>query len=191
MDASRYRLGDREGNKYVTWPPLREKDDQDSLWRGMQLGEIQTYATDHTTWSVAQKLSPDLTFDDIPGGVANVQTSIGMLYGEGVRKSRLTLSQMVNVIAANPAKLFGLWPQKGTIAVGSDADLVMIDPDRQFMVRADGMHSRSDFDPYEGYEATGWPVMTIARGEVVSREGEVLSAPGRGEFVRRLPFQGL
>jgi dihydropyrimidinase len=191
MDTSRYQLGEREGNKYVTWPPLREKADQEALWRALDVGEIQTYATDHTTWSTQQKLAEELTFDDIPGGVANVQTSIGMLFNEGVQRGRLSLSQMVNVVSTNPAKLFGMWPRKGAIAVGSDADLVLIDPRRSFTVTAPHMESRSDFDPYEGYEATGWPVMTISRGEVIVRDGEVLSSPGRGELIRRRRFQGL
>lgn len=191
LDDSQYRLDDRQGNKYVTWPPIRDKDDQAALWRGLQSGEIQTYATDHTTWSLEQKLGEGLTFDDIPGGVANVQTSIGMLFNEGVAKGRISLTKMVEVTATNPAKLFGLWPRKGTIAVGSDADLVVIDPAGKFTVAVRHMESKSDFDPYEGYEATGWPSMTISRGEVIVRDGQVISMPGRGAFLRRLPFRGI
>jgi dihydropyrimidinase len=191
LDASRYRLPDRQGNKYVCWPPLREADDQAALWQGLASGEIQTYATDHTTWMAAQKLDPSLSFAEVPGGVSNVQTSIGMLYAEGVRTGRIPMTTFVAVTATNPAKLFGLWPRKGCLAVGSDADLVAIDPGRLFRVTAAAMHSRSDFDPYEGYEAHGWPALTISRGEVVVRDGQALAKPGRGLLARRGRYQDL
>src|SRR5579884_1768803 len=185
LDQSRYRLPDREGNRFVCWPPLRTPDDQVALWEGLRNGEIQTYATDHTTWLVAQKTDPSLSFAEVPGGVANVQTSVGMLYAEGVGRGRISLSRFVEVISTNPAKLFGMWPRKGSLSVGADADLVLIDPSRRFRVEAARMESRSDFDPYEGYESAGWPVLTVSRGEVIVREGEVLSTPGRGRFLRR------
>jgi dihydropyrimidinase len=191
LDASRYRLPDRQGNKYVCWPPLRETDDQEALWQGLKNGEIQTYATDHTTWMAAQKMDPSLSFAEIPGGVSNVQTSIGMLYAEGVRAGRIPMTTFVAVTATNPAKLFGLWPRKGCLAVGSDADLMAIDPERLFRVTAAAMHSRSDFDPYEGYEARGWPVLTMSRGEVIARDGRVLAKPGRGLLLSRGRYQDL
>ena len=191
LDASRYRLPDRQGNKYVCWPPLREADDQAALWQGLESGEIQTYATDHTTWMAGQKMDPSLSFAEIPGGVSNVQTSIGMLYAEGVRAGRITMTTFVAVTATNPAKLFGLWPRKGCLAVGSDADLVAIDPERPFRVTAATMHSRSDFDPYEGYEARGWPALTISRGEAIVQDGQVLAKPGRGQLLRRGRYQDL
>jgi dihydropyrimidinase len=191
LDASRYRLPGRQGNNYVCWPPLREAGDQAALWQGLAGGEIQTYATDHTTWMAAQKLDPSLSFAEIPGGVSNVQTSIGMLYARGVQAGRIPLTTFVAVTATNPAKLFGLWPRKGCLAVGSDADLVAIDPGRPFRVTAAVMHSRSDFDPYEGYEARGWPALTISRGEVIVRDGQVLAKPGRGLLARRGRYQDL
>lgn len=191
LDAERYRLPDREGNKFVCWPPLRAPDDVAALWEGLRNGEIQTYATDHTTWLAAQKMDPALSFADVPGGVANVQTSIGMLYAEGVGKGRISLGQFVAVSSTNPAKLFGLWPRKGSLGVGADADLVLIDPGHRFRVEAAGMESSSDFDPYEGYEAMGWPVMTISRGEVIASEGRVHSRPGRGRFIARERYQPL
>jgi dihydropyrimidinase len=114
-----------------------------------------------------------------------------MLYAEGVRAGRIPLTTFVAVTAANPAKLFGLWPRKGCLAVGSDADLVAIDPDRLFRVTAAAMYSRSDFDPYEGYQAHGWPVLTMSRGEVVVRDGEVVAKPGRGLLLRRGRYRDL
>jgi dihydropyrimidinase len=189
LDRDRYALPNREGNKYVAWPPLRDVSDQEALWAGLRNGEIQTYATDHTTWLAAEKMDPSLSFADIPPGLSNVQTSIGMLFGEGVAKGQLTESQFVAVTATNPAKLFGLWPRKGTLAVGSDADMMLIDPERRFRVHAETMESRSDFDPYEGYESMGWPVTTIARGELIVENGQVQSRPGRGHWLRRERFR--
>ena len=191
LTADKYQLPERHGNKFVCWPPLRTADDQAALWQGLASGEIQTYATDHTTWMAAQKMDPALSFADIPGGVSNVQTSIGMLYAEGVRAGRIRVTTFVAVTATNPAKLFGLWPRKGCLAVGSDADLVAIDPDRPFQITAPAMESRSDFDPYEGYEATGWPVLTMSRGEVIMRNGQVLGRPGRGQRLSRDRYRDL
>ena len=191
LNAGRYRLPDRHGNKYVCWPPLREPADQAALWNGLESGEIQTYATDHTTWMAKQKMDPSLSFAEIPGGVSNVQTSIGMLYAEGVQAGRIPITTFVAVTATNPAKLFGLWPRKGCLAVGSDADLVALDPERSFQVAAAAMESRSDFDPYEGYRARGWPVLTISRGEVIMRDGRVLGKPGRGLLLSRGHYQDL
>jgi dihydropyrimidinase len=191
LDAGRYTLPDRQGNKYVCWPPLRSREDQETLWEGLRSGEIQTYATDHTTWMAAEKMDPSLTFDRVPGGVSNVQTSVGMLYSEGVGKGRISLGRFVELTSANPAKLFGMWPRKGLLATGSDADLVLIDPRRRFRVESRRMESRSDFDPYEGYEGVGWPVVTIARGEVLLADGRVRGRPGRGEFLRRETYRPL
>ncbi|HEY9288320.1 MAG TPA: dihydropyrimidinase [Candidatus Dormibacteraeota bacterium] len=189
LDRSRYELPGQEGNKYVTWPPLRESADQQALWTGLRNGEIQTYATDHTTWTSAQKMDPALSFADVPGGVANVQTSIGMLYSEGVVKGRITENQFVAVCSTNPAKLFGLWPAKGTLAAGSDADIMLIDPGKRFTVQSRSMESRSDFDPYEGYVSAGWPTTVIARGEVIIEDGMVKSHPGRGRLIRRARYR--
>jgi len=191
LDSSRYQLPDREGNKYVCWPPLRDREDQEALWLGLRNGEIQTYATDHTTWMADQKTNPELSFAEVPGGISNVQTSVGMLYAEGVRKGRISVNQFVAVCATNPAKLFGLWPAKGTLAPGSDADILLIDPERRFHVESRLMESRSDFDPYEGYETVGWPSTVIAGGEVIVEQGRVLSRPGRGRLLRRSRYQPL
>lgn len=191
LDESRYRLPDREGNKFVCWPPLRAQDDQTALWEGLRSGEIQTYATDHTTWMAAQKMAPHNSFADIPGGISNVQTSIGMLYGEGVRTGRITPSQMVALIATNPAKLFGMWPEKGTLAVGSDADVVIIDPDRRITIKSAEMQSKSDFDPYDGYQAHGWPLLTMSRGDVIVEDGKLTAKAGRGRLLKRRRFNRL
>lgn len=191
LDSQRYQLPGHEGNKFVCWPPLRTADDQKALWDGLRNGEIQTYATDHTTWMAAQKMDPELSFNEIPGGVSNVQTSIGMLFAEGVQRGRISMSRFVAVTATNPAKLFGMWPRKGTIAVGSDADLVIIDPKKDVRISSGAMESRSDFDPYDGWVGQGWPVLTIAGGEVIVRDGKMVAAPGRGRPMHRERYQSL
>ena len=185
LDEECYCLPQPEAQKYVAWPPLRTPDDRTALWRSLANGEIQTYATDHTTWMLAQKTGPELDFASIPGGVANVQTMLGMLYSEGVRKGRISLARMIEVTSTNPAKLFGMWPRKGTISVGADADLTVLDPEKRFTVRADAMQSASDFDPHEGFEAVGWPTKTIVRGRLVVADGELKVEPGHGALVRR------
>jgi dihydropyrimidinase len=180
LDESRYALPGAQGNKYVCTPPLRTPDDQLALWDGLRNGEIQAYATDHTTWLAAQKMDDRLSFADIPGGIANVQTSIGMLYAEGAKKGRISLNQFVAVTSTNPAKLFGMWPRKGTLAVGSDADVLIIDPNQPHRISGEVRESRSDFDPYEGYECVGWPVMTFLRGELIVDHGKITDASRRG-----------
>lgn len=190
LDDSRYDLPGGEGAKYVCLPPLRSIANQQALWDGLRNGEIHTYATDHAPWLAAQKLAPG-RFSSIPAGVANLQTSIGMLYSEGVGRGRISLTQFVAVTATNPAKLFGLWPQKGTLAVGADADVVLIDPKLKKRLGREGMESRSDYDPYEGFECMGWPVLTMSRGEIVYEQGVIKSAPGRGRFLRRSRYQPL
>lgn len=189
LDKTRYELPNAAGKNYVCWPPLREPGDQEALWQGLRDGAIETYATDHTTYMSAEKMAGSLSFADVPGGVASVQTSIGMLYAEGVAKGRLSVNRFVQVISTNPAKLFGLWPSKGTLAPGSDADIVLIDPERRHRIKESTSESRSDFEPYDGYEITGWPVTVIARGDVIVEDGHVISKPGRGQFLPRSRFQ--
>lgn len=188
LDETAYTAPGDEGKKYACWPPLRSEHDQAVLWDALATGEIQCYATDHTTWTLVQKIAPGLTFDQVPGGMSNVQTSIGMLYSEGVVKGKLTLERFVKVTAENPAKLFGLWPRKGQLHVGSDADIMLFDPNRDFTVHAQMMQSRSDFDPYEGYTSAGWPVATMCHGTVVAQNEALRVEKPRGEFLHRQPF---
>jgi dihydropyrimidinase len=180
-----YCLPGHEARKYVAWPPLRKEKDRQALWEALARGEIQTYATDHTTWTLAQKTDPSLGFAEVPGGVSNVESFVGMLFSAGVSTGRVSLSRFVEVISTNPAKLFGMWPRKGTIAIGSDADVTIIDPEHRVRIATERMQSASDFEPHEGYEVVGWPVKTILRGHVVVEDGELRAEPGSGELIRR------
>jgi dihydropyrimidinase len=185
LDEGCYCLPGREARKYVAWPPLRRQADQEALWQAIARGEIQTYATDHTTWTLEQKTDPALDFTQVPGGVSNVESLVGMLFSEGVQKGRVSLSRFVDVVSTTPAKLFGMWPRKGTITVGSDADFTVIDPERRMRIESERMQSTSDFDPYEGFEAVGWPAKTIVRGKVVVGDGVLGVEQGYGELIRR------
>lgn len=190
LDESCYDGDERQARYVACWPPIRAISDQAALWDGIADATIDTYATDHTSWMAAEKLRPDLNFGEVPGGFANVETSIGMLFGEGVATGRISLARFVDVTATRPAKIFGLWPRKGSIAVGSDADIVIIDPAAEITITEEMSHSRSDVLAYRGRRTTGWPVTTISRGEVVVDHGMLLGAKGRGRPAERKQMPG-
>ncbi len=181
------RFAEVDGAKYVGQPPLREAADVAALWAGIRQGTIHAVCTDHAPWSLAAKLDPALAITNLRPGGENLQTMLPMLYSEGVRTGRISLSRFVEVLATNPAKLFGLYPRKGTIAVGGDADVVIFDPDLARVITADMLKSHADYSVYEGWEVTGWPVLTLRRGEVVFRDDAVIGRPGSGQLVRRGP----
>jgi dihydropyrimidinase len=156
-----------EAGRYVGQPPLREPSDVAALWSGLASGLIDTVCTDHAPWSLAAKLDPQLSIERLRPGVENLQLLLPMLYSEGVRTGRLTLQRLVELTSANAARLFGLYPSKGAVAVGSDADLVIFDPALERVVNAAMLHSRADYSVYEGWRVTGWPVTTVRRGEIV------------------------
>lgn len=178
-------LAQPDGAKYVGQPPLRERADVDALWAGIRQGVVQTVCTDHAPWSLEAKLDPALTITRLRPGVENLQTMLPMLYSEGVRLGRISLSRFVEVTATNAARLFGLYPRKGVIAVGSDADIVVFDPERTRTIEAGMLKSNADYSVYEGTTVTGWPEITIRRGEVVFRDDQVVGAPGSGQLMRR------
>ena len=180
-----------DGAKYVGNPPLREQADVDALWLGIAQGTVHTVCTDHAPWSLADKLDPGLTVATARPGAENLQVMLPMLYSEGVRSGRISLSRLVEVQSTNAAKLFGLFPRKGTIAVGSDADIVIFDPELTRTIDAGMLKSNADYSVYQDRQVTGWPVVTIRRGEVVFRDGQVVGEPGSGQVVGRGPTQKL
>jgi dihydropyrimidinase len=173
---------------WVGQPPLRERADVEAVWAALSDGTLDTVGTDHIPHTRAAKLAAGLSFDRIPPGVSNLETLLPMLYSEGVRTERLTLARLVEVLATAPARIAGIYPRKGVVAVGADADLVVFDPKAQRVIRAKELHSACDYDPYEGWEVTGWPEVVLSRGEVVFERGRILVAPGRGRFVPRPPL---
>ncbi len=185
------RFAGEDGPLFVGNPPLRGAGDQAALWAGLAAGHVDTCCTDHAAWTLEDKLDPELTIATARPGMSELETLMPVLYSEGVRKGRLTLQRFVEVTSTNAAKLFGLFPQKGTIAVGSDADLVIWDPDaHRPIVGAEGM-SRSGYSLYEGWDVVGAPAQTISRGEVVYSDGHVQGEPGRGRMLRRGPTRDL
>ena len=188
---TRQRFEEADGAKYAGAPPLREQSDVDAMWAALAIGNIDTLATDHAPWLLAEKLDPELNVTNLRQGVADLETSLPMLYSTGVLGGRISLEQFVAVTSTNPAKLFGLYPQKGTLGVGSDADLVVWDDQACRTIDGAAMHSRSDYSPYDGMKVTGWPKYTISRGEVVAEGADVIGKPGRGRLVRRGPHRSI
>ncbi|MEJ2642682.1 MAG: dihydropyrimidinase [Desulfosarcinaceae bacterium] len=189
LDEERYLENEGGGFKYIMAPPARPRENQVFLWEGLQSGVIQVVATDHCPFDLAlkQRLGAD-DFRLTPGGLPGVETRLPLLYSEGVVPGRLSLEKFVAVMATNPAKLMGLYPRKGTLAPGSDADLVIFDPDRRVTIRNKQLHQRVDYTPYEGWTVTGWPETTLVRGRVVVDRGRLLATRGYGRYIPRLPF---
>ena len=185
---TRERFGRPDAALWVGQPPLREAEDVAAVWTALTDGTLETVGTDHIPRPRAEKLAPGLTFDRIPPGVSNLETLLPMLYSEGVAKGRLTLSRLVEVLAAAPSRIAGMYPRKGALAVGSDADVVVFDPGARRVVRATELHSACDYDPYEGWDVTGWPEIVLSRGDVVFDRGTVVGRPGRGRLVPRAPY---
>lgn len=187
LHLSRERFEEPDGERYVGWPPLREASQMQAIWDGLRTDTLQTVATDHVAWNLAQKKTGK-TVDELLPGVSNLETLLPMLYSEGVGKGRISLNRFVEVISTNPAKLFGLYPQKGTIAVGADADILVFDSQKEVTIQHRDMHSRADYELYEGFQVTGWPVLTLSRGEVIVENGKVLGQAGRGRLLKRGRF---
>jgi dihydropyrimidinase len=181
------RFLESNGAKYVGYPPLRSGEHRDAIWAAIEDGTIDVVATDHCSWSLERKISAD-RFTRMPPGMSNLETLVPMLYSEGVAKGRISISRWVELIATNAAKIFGMYPRKGAIVEGADADLVVFDPNRKVVIDAREMHSRADYDPFEGFEVTGWPQMTISRGVPIVTDRKVDAAAGRGEFIARERF---
>jgi dihydropyrimidinase len=185
------RFEDADAGKYVGQPPLREASDVAALWDGVASGAIHTICTDHAPWTLEQKLDPALNVGNLRPGVENLQTMLPMLYDEGVLGGRISLERLVTTTATNVAKLFGLYPRKGTVAVGSDADLVLWDLNERRTIRSADMFSRAGHSIYDGREVTGWPVTTLRRGELVYERGQIKAAPGSGQLIPREPTRAL
>lgn len=162
-------------------PPLREPADQEALWAGLADGTLSTVGSDHAATSLRHK--QDLWSATV--GVPGVETALPILLSEGVNKGRIPLERLVEVTSLLPARTFGLYPRKGTLQIGSDADVVLVDLEETRTVDANDLHQGSDYSPYEGMRLRGWPVLTLLRGRVVYEDGEIVATPGYGRFVPR------
>ena len=180
-------LREPQGARYIGSPPLREPDDVQALWAGLADGSVHTLGSDHAPWSLRDKTDDSLDVTTARQGVADLETMMPMLFSAGVRTGRISLSRFVALTSTNAARLFGLYPRKGTIAVGGDADLVVLDPQLRRTVDGRSMQSNADYSAYDGREVHGWPRFTVSRGEVVLEDGQVVSEPGRGQWLHRGP----
>ena len=173
-----------EGNFYHTNPGLKFAEDREALWDGFTGGAISTVATDEFTTHKEHKLSGN-TIDTVMGGHNGIETRLIIAYTEGVAKGRISLQRFVELTSSNAARLLGMYPRKGAIAVGSDADIVLIDPSARKTIALSDLHADSDYSIWEGWEVQGWPVTTILRGSVIVEDGKLLGSPQHGQFVKR------
>lgn len=186
LDKTYAELPDFEGAKYVMSPPLRDKCHQAALWNGLRQGLINTVGTDHAPFDFAdQKPLGRDDFTKIPNGIPALEDRINLLYTYGVKTGKIDLNTFVQIASTNAAKIFGLFPRKGTIQPGSDADLVIYDPDHRSKVSARSQSMNVDYNGFEGWPIEGRPAVVTVRGEVAVREGKFVGTEGRGQFLKR------
>jgi dihydropyrimidinase len=189
IDESFLDRPDFEGAKWVYTPPPRSRENQDVLWNAVRTDTLSVISTDHCAflWDGQKTMGRD-DFSKIPNGGPGLENRLQMMHHFGAREGRISLNRMVELLCTNPAKLFGLYPRKGTIAVGSDADIVIFDPERRHTISAATHHSKSDYNLFEGTQVTGMPETVLLRGSVLVEHGELVASPGTGQFVKRARF---
>ncbi|MCI5056861.1 MAG: dihydropyrimidinase [Flavobacteriales bacterium] len=184
LDASLYE-NDFEGAKVVMSPPLREKKDQEALWSGINQGLVQVVGTDHCPFMWDQKLMGKDDFSKIPNGHPAIEHRMDLTFSEGVNKGKISLTKFVEVTSTNAAKIFGMYPRKGCLAVGADADIVVFDPNKEHTISVNTHHMNVDYSAYEGWEAKGKTETVLLRGKVAIENNECLLKPGYGQFIKR------
>ena len=177
-----------EGAKCICSPPPRDKENQQVIWDGVANGTFQVISSDHSPSRYEDPQGKmlqgeDASFRVVPNGIPGIETRMPLLFSEGVGKGRIDLQTFVALTATNAARIYGLHPRKGTIAIGSDADIVIWDDRRQVTITNDILHHNVDYTPYEGIQVTGWPRTVLSRGKVVVENGEILGKPGDGQFL--------
>jgi len=186
LDQSYLEKPNFEGAKYVWSPPLREKWNQEVLWNALKNGDLQTLGSDQCSFDFKGQKELGLgDFSKIPNGGPIVEDRLSILFSEGVKKGRISLNQFVELTSTRAAKLFGLFPKKGTIAVGADADIVIFDPTVERLISAETHHLAVDYNAFEGMKVTGEPVSVMVRGEFVVRDKQLVANPGSGQFLKR------
>ena len=171
-----------DGRRFICSPPIKSRDDQDALWAGLADGTLSIIGADHAAFSLEDKAMGETAFD-VPNGLPGIETRLPLVYFYGVAQGRLSASRFCEIVAENPARIAGLYPRKGAIAVGSDADLVVIDPDKRRVVTDRDLHQASDWTPYEGLELQGTIRATVLRGEIVVEDGRYLAPSTPGSFL--------
>jgi dihydropyrimidinase len=185
LSYDNYEEADFGGSKYVMSPPLRDKAKQDQLWRGLAYNDLQAIATDHCPFCMKEKRLGENDFSKIPNGAPGIETRMSLVYDGGVRTGKITLNRFVELTSTSPAKIFGLFPRKGTIAPGSDADIVVFDPNRTITLSVKTLHMNVDYNPYEGRKVTGATDTVLSRGTLVIEDGKFVGRAGAGSFIKR------
>ncbi|MEP7273307.1 MAG: dihydropyrimidinase [Acidobacteriota bacterium] len=188
LDYSYYEREDFEGSKYVMTPPLRDKSNQEKLWSGLRGNDLQVISTDHCPFCFKEKELGRDDFSKIPNGGPGVEHRMSLIYDGGVAQGRISLNRFVELTSTAAAKIFGLFPRKGTIAVGSDADIVIFDPNREQTISAATHHMRVDYSAYEGWKVKGVTETVLSRGRVILEDGEFKGKLGDGLFLKRGTF---
>ena len=170
------------GNQYICSPPLRKKEDNESMWHAIASGMIQAIGSDHVPFLAEQKKA-GIPFNKVPNGVPGIETRLPLIFSEGVQKNRITLERFVELISASPARIFGLYPRKGSISIGSDADITVIDTKMEHSLRAEDLHMGTDISIYSHLKSKGWPVLTLSGGEVVAENDVFVGNKKRGKFL--------
>ena len=189
LTAENLDLEGFQGAKCICSPPPRDKSNQEVIWNGLVNGVFQVFSSDHAPFRYndpkgKMARGKNASFKAVPNGIPGLETRLPLLFSEGVGKERIELTRFVALTATNPARIYGLYPRKGTVAVGSDADVALWDPVREVTISNEMLHHNVDYTPYEGMRVRGWPETVISRGEVVVDNGEMIAEKGRGEFLR-------
>ncbi|MBI2974401.1 MAG: amidohydrolase family protein, partial [Deltaproteobacteria bacterium] len=173
------------GHWYATCPPIRSKEDCDGMWKALENDYVGIVATDSCTFNTKQKAMWEGNFTRIPFGMPGIETMLPLLYTYGVEKKRFSLNKLVSLTSEKPARVFGLYPQKGTIAVGSDADVIIIDPKKEKKISPKTLVTNCDWSPFEGHTLKGFPDTTLLRGNMIVDKGTFTGAKGCGIFLKR------
>lgn len=190
LTKGKYEKSGFNGAKYVMSPPLRSKEDNEALWQGLANGFIQIVSTDHCPFSFKdQKVLGKNDFRKIPNGCPGIEDRLKLMYTYGVLENRITLNKFVEVTSTNPAKFFGMYPQKGIIAIGSDGDLTIFDPKIESKFSVKNSHHRCDYNTYEGFKYKGAPTVVIVKGKIAYKDGKFCGEIGSGQFVKRAKFR--
>ena len=184
LDASLYEKN-FDGAKWVMSPPLRQRKDQETLWAGIEQGLVQVVGTDHCPFMWEQKLMGEKDFSKIPNGHPAIEHRMELLFSEGVKKGRISLNKFVELTSTNAAKIFGMFPRKGSLGIGSDADIVIFDPVKKHTISAKTHHMNVDYSAYEGWEVTGKVETVLSRGKIAIENGKLKVQKGHGQYIRR------
>lgn len=183
LTKEKYKEGD--GQNYIMTPPLREAKDLEALWRGLKEGYLSVVSSDHCAFTAKQKEIGKKCFKEVTPGVPGTETLLPLIYHYGVNANRISVNKLVEVLCYNPARIFGLYPEKGNITVGCDADIVIFDPHKKVTLSSDSLHMATDFTPYEGIEVEGYPTVVISKGEIIVSDGKFFGKKGAGQFLKR------